>query len=187
MKKLVNKQEDILLSLYDEPFINQRILSEITGHSLGIVNKSIKSLIKSDYLDDDIRLTIKARESIKKKAPKNAIILAAGFGMTMVPINLETPKALLEINGDALIERTIKQLREVGVKNIYIVVGFLKERFEYLIDEYGVELIVNEEYETKNNLHSLALVADKITNTYIIPGDVWCDRNPFRKNELYSW
>lgn len=184
----MNKQEeDILLSLYDEPFINQRILSEITGHSLGIVNKSIKSLIKSGYLDDDIRLTIKARESIKKKAPKNAIILAAGFGMRMVPINLETPKALLEINGEALIERTIKQLREVGVKNIYIVVGFLKERFEYLIDEYGVELIVNEEYATKNNLHSLALVADKITNTYIIPGDVWCDRNPFRKNELYSW
>ena len=187
-EKSMNKQEeDILLSLYDEPFINQRILSEITGHSLGIVNKSIKSLIKSGYLDGDIRLTIKARESIKKKAPKNAIILAAGFGMRMVPINLETPKALLEINGETLIERTIKQLREVGVKNIYIVVGFLKERFEYLIDEYGVELIVNEEYATKNNLHSLALVADKITNTYIIPGDVWCDRNPFRKNELYSW
>lgn len=184
----MNKQEeDILLSLYDEPFINQRILSETTGHSLGVVNKSIKDLLKNEYLDDDIRLTSKARESIKKKAPMNAIILAAGFGMRMVPINLETPKALLEINGEALIERTIKQLREVGVKNIYIVVGFLKERFEYLIDEYGVELIVNEEYATKNNLHSLSLVADKITNTYIIPGDVWCDRNPFRKNELYSW
>lgn len=184
----MNKQEeDILLSLYDEPFINQRLLSETTGHSLGVVNKSIKNLLKNEYLDDDIRLTFKARDSIKKRAPKNAIILAAGFGMRMVPINLETPKALLEINGEALIERTIKQLREVGIKKIYIVVGFLKERFEYLIDEYDVELIVNEEYATKNNLHSLALVADKITNTYIIPGDVWCDRNPFRKNELYSW
>ena len=184
----MNKQEeDILLSLYDEPFINQRILSETTGHSLGVVNKSIKNLLKNEYLDDDIRLTSKARESIKKKAPINAVILAAGFGMRMVPINLETPKALLEINGEALIERTIKQLREVGIKNIYVVVGFLKERFEYLIDEYGVELIVNEEYATKNNLYSLALVSDKISNTYIIPGDVWCDRNPFRKNELYSW
>ena len=184
----MNKQEeDVLLSLYDEPFINQRILSETTGHSLGVVNKSIKNLLKNEYLDDDIRLTSKARKSIKKKAPKNAIILAAGFGMRMVPINLETPKPLLEINGETLIERTIKQLREVGIKNIYVVVGFLKERFEYLIDEYGVELIVNEEYAVKNNLHSLALASDKISNTYIIPGDVWCDRNPFRKNELYSW
>lgn len=184
----MNKQEeDILLSLYDEPFINQRVLSETTGHSLGVVNKSIKNLLKNEYLDDDIRLTSKARESIKKKAPLNAIILAAGFGMRMVPINLETPKALLEINGEVLIERTIKQLHEVGIKTIYVVVGFLKERFEYLIDEYGVELIVNEEYAVKNNLHSLALVSDKISNTYIVPGDVWCDRNPFRKNELYSW
>lgn len=184
----MNKQEeDVLLSLYDEPFINQRILSEITGHSLGIVNKSIKSLIKSGYLDDDVRLTIKARESIKNKAPKNAIILAAGFGMRMVPINTENPKALLEVNGEVLIERTIKQLHEVGIKDIYVVVGFMKEKFEYLIDEYDVELIVNEEYATKNNLHSLALIVKQISNTYIIPGDVWSARNPFRKNELYSW
>ena len=184
----MNKQEmDILSSLFMEPFINQRILSELTGHSLGIVNKSIKSLIEQEYLDDKISLTSKAKLEFKKKAPKNAIILAAGFGMRMVPINFETPKALLEINGEPLIERIIKQLQEVGIKEITIVVGFLKERFEYLIDEYDVELIVNEEYAIKNNLYSIYLASDKINNTYIIPGDIWCSGNPFRKNELYSW
>lgn len=184
----MNKQEmDILSSLLNEPFINQRILSEITGHSLGVVNKSIKSLIQNGYLDEEARLTIKAHTEFKKREPYNAIILAAGFGMRMVPINMETPKALLEINGETLIERIIKQLHEVGIKRIYVVVGFLKDRFEYLIDGYGVELIVNEEYSSKNNLHSLNLVADYISNTYIVPGDVWCDRNPFRGNELYSW
>lgn len=184
----MNKQEmDILSSLLIEPFINQRILSELTGHSLGMVNKSIKSLIKNGYLDEEAKLTKKATDEFKKCAPQNAIILAAGFGMRMVPINRETPKALLEINGEALIERIIKQLHEVGVVNITVVVGFLKERFEYLIDEYGVELVINEEYATKNNMHSMELVADKISNTYIIPSDVWCDRNPFRRNELYSW
>ena len=178
---------DILSSLFVEPFINQRVLSEKTGHSLGIVNKSIKNLIKNEYVDDEVRLTTKAKMEFKKQAPQNAIILAAGFGMRMVPINTETPKALLEVNGEVLIERTIKQLHEVGIKDIYVVVGFMKEKFEYLIDEYGVELIVNDEYATKNNLHSLALIVDRISNTYIIPGDVWSDRNPFRKNELYSW
>lgn len=184
----MNKHEmDILSSLVVEPFINQRILSEITGHSLGVVNKSIKSLIQNGYLDEEARLTIKAHTEFKKREPYNAIILAAGFGMRMVPINMETPKALLEINGETLIERIIKQLHEAGIKRIYVVVGFLKDRFEYLIDGYGVELIVNEEYSSKNNLHSLNLVADYISNTYIVPGDVWCDRNPFRRNELYSW
>lgn len=184
----MNKQEmDILSSLLVESFINQRILSEVTGHSIGVVNKSIKNLIKNGYLDDDVRLTAKAREELRLRSPRNAIILAAGFGMRMVPINMETPKALLEINGETLIERVINQLHEVGITDISVVVGFLKDRFEYLIDEYGVELIVNEEYTTKNNLHSLALVAEKISNTYIVPGDIWCDKNPFKRNELYSW
>lgn len=184
----MNKQEsDILNTLFIEPFINQRILSETSGHSLGVVNKSIKALIKEGYIDDEVRLTSKAREEFKKRSPKNAIILAAGFGMRMVPINTQGPKALMEVNGEPLIERTIKQLHEVGVKEIHIVVGFMKEQFEYLIDEYGVDLIVNEEYSSKNNLHSLYLASSYLSNTYIIPCDIWCDRNPFHRYELYSW
>ena len=157
----MNKQEsDILNNLLVEPFINQRILSETSGHSLGVVNKCIKNLMKEEYLDDYVRPTERAREEFRNKAPQNAIILAAGFGMRMVPINTQSPKALMEVNGEPLIERIIKQLHEVGVMNICIVVGFMKEQFEYLIDEYGVELIVNEEYSSKNNLHSLAFASE---------------------------
>ena len=184
----MNKQEsDIVRTLFAEPFINQRILSEASGHSLGVVNRSLQTLIAEGYLTDDIQPTTKALHEYNMKAPKNAIILAAGFGMRMVPINLSTPKALLEVNGEPLIERTIKQLHEVGVKNITIVVGFMKESFDYLIDEYGVDLVVNPEYAVKNNLSSIALVADRISNTYIVPSDIWCDRNPFNAHEMYSW
>lgn len=63
----------------------------------------------------------------------------------------------------------------------------MKEQFEYLIDEYGVELIVNEQYAETNNFHSLALASEYIANTYIIPCDVWCNLNPFHHQELYSW
>ncbi len=181
------QESDVLLSLFKEPFINQRIVSEQTGHSLGIVNRSIKNLISQNYLDELCQLTLKAKALISSATPKNAVILAAGFGMRMVPINRETPKALLEVNGEPLIERIISQLHEVGIHEIYVVVGFMKESFEYLIDEFGVELVVNEDYATKNNLSSLALAADKISNTYIIPCDVWCDCNLFRKHEMYSW
>lgn len=184
----MNKQEsDVLLFLYHEPFINQRIVSEQTGHSLGVVNRSIKNLMAEGYLDDSCQLTVLAQTTIREMTPKNAVILAAGFGMRMVPINRETPKALMEVNGEPLIERLIAQLHEVGIHKIYVVVGFLKEAFEYLIDEFGVDLIVNEEYASKNNLSSLALVADKLNNSYIVPCDVWCDKNPFRSHEMYSW
>lgn len=54
----MNKQEsDILNALLLEPFINQRILAEVSGHSLGVVNRSLKKLIKSGYIDDSIRPT----------------------------------------------------------------------------------------------------------------------------------
>jgi len=49
----MNKQEsDILNVLLIEPFINQRILAEVSGHSLGVVNRSLKELIKLEYIDD---------------------------------------------------------------------------------------------------------------------------------------
>ena len=182
-----NLKQDILNNLIKEPFINQRILAAQTGYSLGIVNRSIKELISEGYLDEEIRPTEKALREAKEKAPKNAIILAAGFGMRMVPINTETPKGLLEIKGERLIERTIRQLHEVGITEIYVVVGFMKEQYESLIDEYGVDLIVAPDYATKNNLHSLKTAADHLSNSYIIPCDIWCEKNPYSRNELYSW
>lgn len=186
-KYMNNSKQDILNNLIKEPFINQRILAAQTGHSLGIVNRSIKELISEGYLDEEIRPTEKALREAKEKAPKNAIILAAGFGMRMVPINTETPKGLLEIKGERLIECTIRQLHEVGITEIYVVVGFMKEQYEYLIDEYGVDLIVAPDYASKNNLHSLKTAADHLSNSYIIPCDIWREKNPYSRNELYSW
>ena len=185
--EITMQESDILRTIIYEPFINQRILSEASGHSLGVVNRSLKRLMEDGYLDDKVQLTSLAEKTVRERSPRNAIILAAGFGMRMVPINTEVPKALLEVNGERLIDRIIRQLNEVGIKEIYIVVGFMKEQFEYLIDEYGVELIVNENYSTKNNLYSLSLALDHLSNTYVVPCDIWCDRNPFQRNELYSW
>ena len=57
----MNKQEcDILEALHAEPYINQRVLSDLSGHSLGIVNRSLRQLLKEGYIDDNIRLTKKA-------------------------------------------------------------------------------------------------------------------------------
>ena len=184
----MNRQEyDILQNIYLNQFENQRILAKQSGHSLGIVNRSLKSLTIQGYIDEQIQPTNKTIRELREKSPKNAIILAAGFGMRMVPINTQYPKALIEVDGQPIIERIINQLNSIGVKDIYIVVGYMKEQFEYLIDEYKVKLIVNEKYAEKNNLHSLRLAADYLSNTYIIPCDIWCDKNPFHRYELYSW
>ena len=184
----MNIQEyDILNTLKTNGYVNQRKLAEQCGHSLGKINGGIKELVAEGLVDSQMTLTKKAENLYAQHKTKNAVILAAGFGMRMVPINTQTPKGLIEIHGEPLIERLIKQLREVGVENISIVVGFLKESYEYLIDKYGVKLIVNVQYAEKNNLHSLNLARDMLEDCYIVPCDIWCKENPFKKAEFYSW
>lgn len=184
----MNIQEmDIVKNLVQEPYQSQRVLAEQAGYSLGAVNRCIKSLQEQGLLDEDKALTEQADRLLEENAPRRAVILAAGFGMRMIPINVETPKALIRVKGEVLIERLIRQLHEVGIHEIYVVVGFMKEHFEYLIDDFGVELVVNAEFAESNNLHSLNLVRDKLSNAYILPCDIWCRTNPFSKQELYPW
>ncbi|MGN1184771.1 MAG: phosphotransferase [Oliverpabstia sp.] len=178
---------DIMNELFHTPYISQRVLSDTTGYSLGKVNQTLALLQEEGYLTRQYGLTEKAQIERIKNKPQNAIILAAGFGMRMVPINREIPKGLLEVHGESLIERQICQLHEAGIRDITVVVGFMKESYEYLIDQYGVKLQVNREYAEKNNLHSLALAQQKIGNTYIVPCDIWCRENPFSQDEWYSW
>lgn len=185
----MNKYEsDILKVLLTSFSFTQKELADKTGYSLDIVNQSIEYLHHKGYINkNNSCLMLNANNEYKISFPQKAIILAAGFGMRMVPINNEIPKGLLEIDGEPIIERTIKQLHEVGIGEIYIVVGFMKERYEYLIEKYDVKIIVNLEYAIKNNLHSIKLVTKHLSNSYIIPCDIWCKKNPYSEYELYSW
>ena len=180
-------RSDVLNTLLSIPCCNQRALAKASGYSLGAVNQAVRWLTENGYLDKDLHPTQTAVQYAESNRPKRAVILAAGNGVRMAPINLDMPKAFLEVNEETLIERLLKQLHEVGIHEIYIVVGFMKEAFDYLIDEYGVKLIVNSDYAVKNNLHSVKLAQAYLENCYVLPCDLWCADNPFRPYEFYSW
>lgn len=185
--ELTTYDYDVLKSIYFTSNPTQRILADKCGCSLGKINKSVSKLKEFGYIDDDLKLTQQSINSINNNKTRRAVILAAGFGLRMAPVNTEIPKGLIEIHGEPLIERTINQLHEAGINEIYIIVGFMKEMYEYLIDKYNVHLIVNTEYITKNNLYSLALATKYLSNSYIIPCDIWFKTNPYSEYELYSW
>ena len=140
-------------------------------------------------LDDCMRPTQNARSLWMESRTRCAVILAAGFGMRMVPIHTEVSKGMLEIRGEKLIERLIRQLQEIGIRDITVVCGFMKEAYEYLIDAFGVKIAVSSDYAQTNNLYSLAKAFSrgKKENLYILPCDLWFEINPFREYELYSW
>lgn len=180
-------ESKLLNKISHDGFSNQRQLSDEAGFSLGLINKSLQSLKDSGLITSDYQLTKNAFSLINRSHPKNAIILAAGYGLRMVPINMDCPKGLLTVDGEHLIDRLIKQLKEKQINDITVVVGFMKEKYEYLIDTFGVKLVYNKDYATKNNLHSLNCAVNQISNTYIIPCDIWCVKNPFSDTEFYSW
>lgn len=119
---------------------------------------------------------------------KNAIILAAGKSNRFAPFTYEKPKGLFRVKGQVLIERQIEQLLEAGIKEIYIVVGFMKEKFFYLEQKYGVNLIINNTYGIyKGNLYSLFCAKDYLRNSYICCSDHYFITNPFISEEMDSY
>ena len=109
----------------------------------------------------------------------NAVIMAAGTASRFAPLSYERPKALITVKGEVLIERQIKQLRQAGISEIIIVVGYMKEQFMYLKDKFGVIIVENNDYLTRNNNGSIYAVKDYLRNTYICSSDNYFSQNPF--------
>ena len=109
----------------------------------------------------------------------NAVIMAAGTASRFAPISYERPKALITVKGEVLIERQIRQLKEAGVPEVYIVTGYMAEQFAYLEEKFGVHLIHNPDYNTRNNNASINVVKHILGNTYICSADNYFSENPF--------
>lgn len=111
----------------------------------------------------------------------NAVIMAAGTASRFAPLSYEKPKALITVKGEVLIERQIRQLKEAGVPEIYVVVGYKAEMFTYLEEKFGVHLVLNRDFLTRNNNGSIYAVKDILKNTYICSADNYFSVNPFEQ------
>lgn len=117
----------------------------------------------------------------------NAIIMAAGTASRFVPLSEETPKGLLNVRGEVLIERQISQLREAGISDIIVVLGYQADAFQYLAKKYHVKLVYNEDYQVYNNTSSLIRVVDQLDETFICCSDHYFTRNVFLDRERDSY
>lgn len=186
----------ICRNILECPGITQRELAKSMDLSLGTVNGLIRECLEKGFIRErdgekgrELALTDRGRELLAPYKVDGALIIAAGFGSRFVPLTFETPKGLLEVFGERMIERQIRQLYEAGVEDITIAVGYLKEKFEYLIDKYNVKLLYNPEYSCKNTLATVYRARHLLQgrNMYILSSDNWLRENMYHAYECGAW
>ena len=177
-------------SIYEDSEISQRSIAKKFAVSLGKINSIIKEAENNGYLKQDAKkssysVTEKGKKFIEKHKVDGAIILACGMGVRLAPLTFDTPKSFINIKGEKMIERQIEQLKAVGIDDITIMVGYMKEKFDYLIDKYNVKLKYNPEYKDKNTLstfyHAREILRNK--NMYVCVSDVYMAENIFHGYE----
>ena len=87
----------------------------------------------------------------------------------------------MESAGDDFVLMLLRQLHEVGIDDITVVVGYKKEEFFYLADALGVKIVVNDEYLVRNNNSTIYKVREILDNTYICCSDTYFSTNPFEQ------
>ena len=113
--------------------------------------------------------------------------MAAGTSSRFVPLSAERPKGLVEVKGEVLIERQIRQLKEAGIADITLVLGYKAEMFAYLRDKYDVDIVLNEDFARYNNTSSLIRVIDKLDNTFVCSSDNYFPGNVFMNDSDDSY
>lgn len=151
-----------------------------------IIEQEYRGLGHEGYIEDNA-LTEKALSYLEERRIKTAIILAAGISSRFVPICFETPKALLPVKGEVMIERQIRQLQEKGIEEIVIVVGHMKEKFYYLKEKYGVDFVETDTYKVRNNHASVYAAKEYLGNTIVTSADLYFDKNIFQSYAYDSY
>lgn len=179
----------------ENPHCTQRELAQALDLSLGTINTLMKECgarkltAQGKSIAGTYELTGAGEEYLEQFRVDGALIIAAGFGSRFVPLTFEMPKGLLEVFGERMIERQIRQLHEAGITDITIAVGYLKEKFEYLIDKYQVKLLYNPEYASKNTLTTIYRARNILAgrNMYVLSSDNWMRNNIFNAYECGAW
>lgn len=171
--ELTRKQFDVLSVLATKRGkLSQRQLEELTGHSLGTINKVLKEFTEAGLIAGG-EITPAGIDALEPYRAKKAIFIAAGFGSRMVPVTLNTPKPLIRVNGKRIIDTLIDACLENGITEIYIVRGYLAEQFDQLLYKYPmIKFLENPSYNEANNIGSAMVARYMLQNAYVFESDL---------------
>lgn len=172
-KTLNRKQFKILTAMEKKgAMMSQRELAAVTGLSLGSINGTVSKLKEAGLLDGK-GLTEAGLGALEPYRVKRAIFIAAGFGSRLVPITLNTPKPLVRVRGKRMIDTLLDAVLEAGIREIYIVRGYLGEQFDQLLYKYPmIKFLENPLYNEANNISSAFVARHLLQGAYVFEADL---------------
>lgn len=172
-QELTRKQFDILEALkVSSVVLTQRDLEKVTKHSLGTINRTVKELSNLGYMENG-SITNAGINALEPYRVKRAVFIAAGFGSRLVPITFNTPKPLVRVRGQRIIDGLIDACLATGISEIYIVRGYLAEQFDQLLYKYPmIKFLENPIYNEANNISSAMVARYLLSNAYVFEADL---------------
>lgn len=169
---LLKEFEILRVSESEKERLSQRGFSKKTGLSVGTINATMTQLVERGLLFDGM-ITQAGLEALEPYRVKRAIFIAAGFGSRMVPITLNTPKPLVRVKGERIIDSILDAVVAAGIEEIYLVRGYLSEQFDQLLYKYpNIKFLENPAYNEANNISSAMCVRYLLGNSYVCEGDI---------------
>ena len=107
----------------------------------------------------------------------NAIILAAGMGMRLLPETKNVPKGMVKLFDKSLIEMQIDIFKKCGIDDISIVTGYLAEKINF----QSINYFKNENFSTTAGNESLYCAKQKLNDTIICYADLVFDISIIKK------
>jgi choline kinase len=106
-----------------------------------------------------------------------AVVLCAGAGLRLAEVTRGRPKSFLQVGDESLIQRQIRLLRQSGLVDVTLVVGFMSELFE--AEFKGCSFVHNRDFRTTNTAHSLllALSGRESKSVLVLNGDVYFEED----------
>lgn len=171
---MLQQKEFNILSVIEEQNakLSQREIAKLTNLSIGTVNSTIAKLEENNFINEG-KITQQGLSELEPYRVKKIIFIAAGFSSRLAPITLNTPKPLIRVNGQRIIDSMLDTATNLGIEEIYIVRGHLSEQFDQLTYKYpNIKFIDNPKYNEENNISSAFCAKDLFENSYICEADI---------------
>ena len=170
---LTKEQFDVLAAIAtSSATLTTEELKKLTGYDTDTLDKVLKELTELKLVED-FAVTPAGVNALEPHRAKRAIFIAAGFGVRLVPITLNTPKPLVRVFGVRIIDRLIDACLEAGIDEIYVVRGYRAEQFDELSYKYPmIKFLENPVYNEANNISSSLVARNLLSNAYVFEADL---------------